>query len=124
MYYGQLEGALLKEPATIKVIKEMLTHWSRDDRHYRVTPDAETYHEIAHRSREALETLLRTHSPTHMVIVAHARLTKILISDLLSYGPSMMSRIPHDNCGVSVIDVSKTEPFLYKKVIFNITAHL
>ncbi len=119
MDFGEFEGKPYAE--VVEELEPIDKAWRNGEVRLQL-PGGESPAEVFERANEVFQSLLSEAEGSHLFVVAHGRLLRILLSEWLGYGIKNMDRIHHDNCGVNQIIWSDGEfraEYLNKTNYFN-----
>jgi broad specificity phosphatase PhoE len=66
-------------------------------------PGGESFREVFHRTRAALEELLSAHEGHALLVVAHHIVNRTYLAGVLGLTPDQARQVTLDNCGISVV---------------------
>ncbi len=102
MHFGNWEGLTLSQIRT--QFPEELTKRTKDIVHYRAPGGAESVEQLATRVMGAMRKILKRHSSSKIVIVAHGAVNRVILCDALGLKLDNLFRIQQDYGCLNIID--------------------
>jgi len=123
MRYGELEGKSLKE--MFPILKRLSQDWAAGKTATKCPGGGESPAAVLDRALPALSDLATKAKPLNVLVVAHSRLNKILLSHLRKDGMARMHRVGQANASTSLLAFNhSTGHFEVAFIDANLSAHL